>query len=56
MAFYKGFMLMLMLMLLPQLLMQPFDTLPLPCRHIGHMHEGVCLKIIISNKMTAMRT
>ena len=27
--------------LLPQLLMEQFDTLPLQCRHIEHMHEGV---------------
>ena len=27
--------------LLPQLLMEQFDALPLQCRHIEHMHEGV---------------
>ena len=27
--------------LLPQLLMDQFDTLPIQCRHIEHMHEGV---------------
>ena len=27
--------------LLPQLLMGQFDTLPIQCRHIEHMHEGV---------------
>ena len=27
--------------LLPQLLMKQFDTLPIQCRHIEHMHEGV---------------
>ena len=27
--------------LLPQLLMEQFDTLPIICRHIDHMHEGV---------------
>ena len=27
--------------LLPQLLMEPFDTLPIQCRHIEHMHKGV---------------
>ena len=27
--------------LLPPLLMEQFDTLPLQCRHIEHMHEGV---------------
>ena len=27
--------------LLLQLLMEQFDTLPIRCRHIEHMHEGV---------------
>ena len=27
--------------LLPQLLIEQFDTVPLQCRHIEHMHEGV---------------
>ena len=27
--------------LLPQLLMEQLDALPLQCRHIEHMHEGV---------------
>ena len=27
--------------LLPQLLMEQFDNLPIQCRHIEHMHEGV---------------
>ena len=27
--------------LLPQLLMEKFDTFPIQCRHIEHMHEGV---------------
>ena len=27
--------------LLPQLLMEQFDTLPIQRRHIEHMHEGV---------------
>ena len=27
--------------LLSQLLMEQFDTLPIQCRHIEHMHEGV---------------
>ena len=27
--------------LLPQLSMEQFDTLPIQCRHIWHMHEGV---------------
>ena len=29
--------------LLPQLLMEQFDTLLLQCRHIEHKHEGVWL-------------
>ena len=27
--------------LLPQLLIQQIDTLPIQCRHTEHMHEGV---------------
>ena len=27
--------------LLPQLLMEQFDTFPIQCRHIEHMHGGV---------------
>ena len=27
--------------LLPQLLMEQFDTFTIQCRHIEHMHEGV---------------
>ena len=27
--------------LLPQLLLEQFDTLPIQCRHIEHMHGGV---------------
>ena len=42
--------------LLPQLLMEQFDTLPIQCRHIEHMHEGVWFKKIIFDKMTAVRT
>ena len=43
--------------LLPQLLMEPFDTLPIQCRHIEHMHEGVWLKKNkFFDKMTAVRT
>ena len=42
--------------LLPQLLMEQFDTLPIQYRHIEHMHEGVWLKKIFFDKMTAMRT
>ena len=43
--------------LLPQLLMEHFDTLPIQCRHIEHMHEGVYFrKKIFFDKMTAVRT
>ena len=44
--------------LLPQLLMEQFDTLPIQCRHIEHMHEGVlfCSEKNFSDKMTAVRT
>ena len=30
--------------LLVQLLMEQFDTLPIQCRHIEHMHEEVWLR------------
>ena len=37
--------------------MEPFDTLPIQCRHIEHMHEGVWLKKKKKfDKMTAVRT
>ena len=57
--FHLGFMLMLIEQtwadqLLPQLLMEKFDTLPLQCRHIC-MEEFGARKIIFE-KMTAMRT
>ena len=43
--------------LLPQLLMQQFDTLPMECRHIEYIHEGVWFnKKKKIDKMTAMRT
>ena len=42
--------------LLPQVLMELFGTLPLQCRHIEHMHEGVWFGKIIFAKMTAVRT
>ena len=29
---------------LPQLLMEQFDTFPIQCRHIEHMHEGVWIR------------
>ena len=41
--------------LLPQLLIEQFDTLPIQYRQIEHMHEGVWLKKKI-DKMTVMRT
>ena len=41
--------------LLPQLLMEQFDTLQKQYRHIEHMHERVWLKKKI-DKMTAVRT
>ena len=41
--------------LLPQLLMEQFDTLPIQYRHIGHMHEGVWLGNFFFDKMTAMK-
>ena len=42
--------------LLPQLLMEQYDTLPIHCRHIEHMHEGVWFRKNIFDKMTAVRT
>ena len=42
--------------LLAQLLMEQFDTFPIQCRHIEHMHEGVWFRKIIFDKMTAVRT
>ena len=41
--------------LLLQLLMEQFDTVPLQCRHIKYMHEGVWLRKKI-DKTTAVRT
>ena len=42
--------------LLPQLLMEQFDTLPIQYRHIEHMHPGVWLKLFcFFYKMTALR-
>ena len=34
---------------------EQFDTFPIQCRHIEHMHEGGSEKIIF-DKMTAVRT
>ena len=42
--------------LLPQLLMEQFDTLPIPYRHIEHTHEGVGFRKKKIDKMTAVRT
>ena len=45
MTFYIGFYAYLIIVhtrvyqLLPQLLMKQFDTLPIQCRHIEHIHE-----------------
>ena len=33
--------------LLSQLFMEQFDTLPIQCRHIEHMHEGVLFRKFI---------
>ena len=45
--------------LLPQLLMEQFDTLPIQCRHIEHMHEGVWAELSIfvrgQRKVTGIR-
>ena len=42
--------------LLPQLSMEQFDTFPIQCRHIEHMHEGVWFTKNNFDKMTAVRT
>ena len=43
--------------LLPQLLMEQFDTIAIQCRHIEHMHEGVWFrKKFFFDKTTAVRT
>ena len=43
--------------ILPQLLMEQFDTFSIQCRHIEHLHEGVLLrKKNFFDKMTAVRT
>ena len=42
--------------LLPQLLMERFDTLPLQCKLNEHMHEGVWFRKIIFDRMTAVTT
>ena len=38
-----------------QLLMEQFDTFPIKCRYIEHMHEGVWFRKIIFDNMTAVR-
>ena len=43
-------------LLLLQLLMEQFDILPIQCRHIEHMHEGVWFRKNNFDKMTAVRT
>ena len=42
--------------LLPQLMMEQFDTLPIQCIHIEHMHEVVWFRKNNFNRMTAVRT
>ena len=42
--------------LLPQLLMEQFDTLPIQCRHIEHCMKEFGSEKIIFDKMTAVRT
>ena len=42
--------------LLPQLLMEQFDTFPIQCRHIEHIMKEFGLEKIIFDKMTAVRT
>ena len=42
--------------LLPQLLMEQFDTLPIQCKHIEHMHEAVWFRKNNFSQMTAVRT
>ena len=36
--------------------MEEFDTLPIQCRHIEHLHEGVWFTKKKLDKMTAVRT
>ena len=42
--------------LLPQLLMEQFDMLPIKYRHIEDMHEGVWFGKIMFDKMMSVRT
>ena len=39
--------------LLPQLLMEQFDTLRIQCRHIEHMHEADSAEIFFSKLRSA---
>ena len=60
MAFYIGFYAYASIVhtqadqLLPQLLMEQFDTFHIQCKHIEHKHDGVWKKKL--DKMTALRT
>ena len=40
--------------LLPQLLMEQFDTLPIQYRHIEHMHEGVLLPQLLMEQFDTL--
>ena len=42
--------------LLPKPLMEQFYTIPIQCRHIEHMHEGVWFRKNNFDKMTTVRT
>ena len=42
--------------LLPQLLMEQFDTFTIQCRHIEHSMKEFSSEKIIFDKMTAVRT
>ena len=42
--------------LLPQLLIEQFETLPSQCRYLEYMHEGAWVKNISFNKTTPRRT
>ena len=42
--------------LLPQLLMEQFDTLPIQCRHIEHCMKEFGSEKIIFDKMPVVRT
>ena len=42
--------------LLLQLLMEQYDTLPIQCRHIEHMHEGVRYQLLLQLLMEQFDT